>query len=328
MPDPQPGDSPPPQYQPPVDPWAGADASWAGLDLSLAHPLPPPAHPDLPPAQPAGPPPQHPHPDPAGQHLPPPRPAPHTAPAGPGPATRSGPTTTPVGGRPPVRSAAATTSVRPPAPPHTAASRARPPVRPTGGAPGANPTPVRRRRRWPRRVLVVSVAMAALCCGYPGYLGWPIWQQYPARAELPASFSDLRLRTDPDSERIAGQLSSGLLLARPLADDIFAGVYTDRHDKLVTVFGATGLQLRPAGELEVEFARVSGEYALHDVHALEPPERGGHLSCGTGRRGRSTVVVCGWADHGSVLTAVFTRRDVPESADLLRRLHERIITRA
>lgn len=166
----------------------------------------------------------------------------------------------------------------------------------------------------------------AACCGGPGYLGWPIWQQYPASAHLPTTVSDLRLQDDAGSRRTAQQLTSAVLAARPLADDVFAGVYTDQRRKRVTVFGATGFHLRPDQELAAEFDRLTAEYALRDVQVAPSDVRGGHLTCGIGRGGGGTVVVCGRADHGSLLTGVFTRRSVDDSADLLRRLHPAIVT--
>jgi hypothetical protein len=37
--------------------------------------------------------------------------------------------------------------------------------------------------------------------------------------------------------------------------------------------------------------------------------------------------VCGWADHGSLATGVFTRRSVDDSATLLERIRGTIVSR-
>jgi len=38
------------------------------------------------------------------------------------------------------------------------------------------------------------------------------------------------------------------------------------------------------------------------------------------------VVVCAWADHGSMATVLLTRRSIEESADLVSRLRSAVLT--
>jgi hypothetical protein len=187
------------------------------------------------------------------------------------------------------------------------------------------PAPVRRKRRkWPWVFLLMTLAC---CCGCPAYFGKPMWEQYPASASLPAEVSDLNLREDATSQRVATQLKADLRGAHMLAEDTFAGVYSDGDGKRVTLFGTTGFRFSPESDLESEFNRLTERYGLREVAAVDTGTRGEYLRCGVGRDGQATVAVCGWADHGSLATGIFTRRSVDDSAALLQRMRGSVVSR-
>jgi hypothetical protein len=182
----------------------------------------------------------------------------------------------------------------------------------------------RRRRRWPWTMLVFTLATVGCCCGLPWYVAKPMWDQYPATAALPQKVSDLRLRdSDSDTTR---SLELDMRAAHLIAEDTFAGVYGDGDGKRVTVFGATGFRFSPDKDLSAEVTRLTQAYSVKDARDVDSGVRGLYERCGTGRVDGDTVAVCTWADHGSVGTALFTRRSVADSADLLRRLRTAIIT--
>ncbi|GAA0812360.1 hypothetical protein [Spirilliplanes yamanashiensis] len=198
----------------------------------------------------------------------------------------------------------------------------RPPARPVGPP----PPPPRRRRRWGRRFGVFSLVSLLCCCGVPAWFGWPVAQQYPADAVLPLTFKDLSLRDDAAGRRTADALAEEM---RPLGgDEAFAGVYTDRRGKRVTVAGVTGLRWRPGTDLEQEVSRLDAEYRLSGVQTYETGEQGAHLRCGVGRDGGAAVAVCGWADHGSLARVLLTRRSLDESAELVNLLRGAVLGRA
>ena len=95
----------------------------------------------------------------------------------------------------------------------------------------------------------------------------------------------------------------------------------------MTVFGVTGFRWSPESDLEAEMTRLTDVYALSGVEPVEVGDSGGFQRCGTGAADGATVVVCGWADHGSLGTAVFTRRSVTDSAALLDKIRQSVITR-
>ncbi|WP_305788842.1 hypothetical protein [Symbioplanes lichenis] len=222
---------------------------------------------------------------------------------------------------------------RVPVQPRTASpARPQPPARPLppGYAQRAqpkNPPKPRRKRRWGRRLLAFTLLSALCCCGVPAYFAWPAAQQYPVTAALPQTIADLDLR-DTDTtrkalDRLTGQLSGTALVG---GSDPFAGVYADGNGKRVTVFGSTGFRLTPESDVEDQLAKLSDEFSLSEIASYDLGVTGAHERCGVGRSGDSGVVVCAWADHGSLAAAIFTRRAEDESADLTAVLREQILT--
>ncbi|MBM2621671.1 hypothetical protein JIG36_39825 [Actinoplanes sp. LDG1-06] len=311
-------EAPPPEPEEPdhwattpaVDPWADQDTPWD----SFAHVPPEETPPPMPPTRierPVTPPPPPPPPAPKPVNRPPvPAPQPPTG----APAARNEPKLSkkerkrlekqarqqPVN-RLAIQTRPPTVQGRPiPAPPPWAA---RPPARPL-------PPPPRRKRRWGRRIALLGLIGVVCCCGLP--FAWtqsPAGDQYPVTAALPDSFSDLKLRDTED----AGP--SG-----------FAGEYRDGRGKRVTVFGETGFRLAPGSDVKSRIEQAAAEYGLTDVQSYDLGEFGAHERCGVGRDGNASVVVCAWADHGSLATVLLTRRSIADSADLVARLREEVLT--
>ncbi|WP_428963989.1 hypothetical protein [Micromonospora fluostatini] len=281
---------------------------------------------------------------PAAGHTPAPpyQPGPPAAPYAPPPAAHhppyAGHPTPPVArpvSPPPPPVAARPVSVPPPVsppPPRPVSPPAGPPAAPpanpwaAGQRPPGHPPPAppRRRRRWPLRMFMTFLLTVACCCGCPAYFGKPVWDQYPARASLPAEVADLRLR--PDGDETVRRLETGFAEAHLLATDTFGGLYTTRDGKRVTVVGGTGLRLTPESDAEGEIERLTGDYQLGEATVVETGVRGRHVRCATGRADGTAVVVCASVDHGSITTAVFTRLSVDDSAALLGTLRSQIIT--
>jgi hypothetical protein len=166
------------------------------------------------------------------------------------------------------------------------------------------------------------------CCGVPiAYFAWPPARQYPVRADLPASVADLNLRDDGASRRAVARLTQDLTTANAKVDQVFAGVYSDGNGKRVTVFGTTGFRLTPGSDADSELDHLTGDYDLKDVETYKLDEPGTAERCGVGDSGGASVVVCVWADHGSLATVVATRRSAPDSAALTAILRSAILTR-
>jgi hypothetical protein len=164
---------------------------------------------------------------------------------------------------------------------------------------------------------VFTLLTVACCCGLPvAYLAWPPAQQYPVRAILPAGVADLSKRDDDASRQTVARLTQRMHAAHSSADQVFAGVYGDGYGKRVTVFGATGFRFNPALDVRSELNRLVGTYAIQDQRPFDLGDAGAYERCGVGSASGTPVVVCAWADHGSVAAMVMTRRSVADSARL------------
>ncbi|GIF72196.1 hypothetical protein [Asanoa siamensis] len=201
---------------------------------------------------------------------------------------------------------------------------------PAGPPPGWRPppgyvaVPVRRRRRWPWFALLSLLC----CCGCPAWFGEPFYSQFPADAAVPTTVAGLTLRDDPQSQRAANELKAEVSKSYWfVGGSPFAGLFVDGDGKRTTVFGTTGLHVSPDSDVTNEIGRVTPTYNLRDVRTMADTERGESRRCGVGTDKGTEVVVCSWADHGSLGTGVFTRLDVDDSNALLSQLRDTIVTR-
>jgi hypothetical protein len=187
--------------------------------------------------------------------------------------------------------------------------------------------PPRRRRRWPRNLAMFTLLSAVCCCGVPAYYAFPAARQYPVTAALPASVADLNLRDDSASRRAVEKLTQDLRDTNSSVDDVFAGIYSDGSGKRVTIFGTTGLRLTPRSDIDAELQHLTSQYDIRDVQPYDLGEQGAHERCGVGDASGTSVVVCAWADHGSLATVLLTRRSVADSAQLVGVLRTAVLTR-
>jgi hypothetical protein len=318
---------------PPVDPWAGQDTPWDPFPLPTEGSALPP-EPPLPPTR-TGPPQTRIDAPPTGLPLAAP------APTGPPPAAqRPAPPAPPKKNRWGRKPKAATPQPQPPAQPQpvnrvrrpgTAGEQSKglPPPPPWVQRPPPRPLPPprRRRRHWGRRFSLFALLGLLCCCGLPlAYLNFPAARQYPVNAVLPDSFLDLNKRNDDSSKEAAARLAEELQNAGGKADATFAGIYGDGDGKRVTVFGVTGWRLDPGSDVRSELDRLSDEFGLKSVRSFDTGAFGVHEECGVGRSDGNAVVVCAWADHGSLATVLLTRRSLDESAQLVDQLRSSVLT--
>jgi hypothetical protein len=164
------------------------------------------------------------------------------------------------------------------------------------------------------------------CCACPGYFIKPMWDQYPATVSLPAEAAGLDLREDADSATTAQELKSEVRTQHLLAEDVFAGIYSGGGNR-VTVFGATGFRLTPKSDLDGEFVELTERYNLNDTTDVEAGAPGGYLRCAVGEADGDDLILCAWADHGSLGVATFSAGSMAKSAQLVRELRTALIAR-
>ncbi|WP_091090063.1 hypothetical protein [Micromonospora nigra] len=183
------------------------------------------------------------------------------------------------------------------------------------------------RRR--RAILAALAALGLLGAGALGSAGWRIAQQKDADIATPDRVAGL-VRDDSERARnTADYLRSGFAADIEL-DRSFGTVYRDPADerRSVLIFGGTTLLWQPERDLDSLFGLMTetpGEVTgLREVPA---GRLGGFVKCGTTSGEGGDFAVCGWADHGSVVMAMFPGRSVDDSARLLREIRETVQTR-
>ncbi|MEW2382876.1 hypothetical protein AB0873_12445 [Micromonospora sp. NPDC047707] len=203
------------------------------------------------------------------------------------------------------------------------------PIRLGAGAPEGTSErrPGRSRRRRVAWLLAAAVGLAGV--GAFGTAGWRIAQQKDADIASPDRVAGL---TRDDSERArstADYLRSGFAADVEL-ERSFGTVYRDpaNERRSVLIFGGTTLLWQPERDLDSLFDLMTDETGrVTGLREVPAGRLGGVLKCGTTSGEGGDFAVCGWADHGSVVMAMFPDRSVGEAGNLLRSMREEMQTR-
>lgn len=178
--------------------------------------------------------------------------------------------------------------------------------------------------------MATFLALTLACCGCCASWLKPFFDEYPASAALPAKAGRL-VRSDDAASRLAAErLRAEVRAANLLAENVFAGIYTDpaNRNRPVTIFGATMFLFDPKKDLTSTLDSLTERYELAGLRDTDPGAMGGHQRCGAGRSNGRPAAVCGFADHGSMAVGVFTDRPPADGEAMLRELRAAIITRS
>ncbi|SCG38520.1 hypothetical protein GA0070609_0592 [Micromonospora echinaurantiaca] len=191
-------------------------------------------------------------------------------------------------------------------------------------------TAERRPRSRRRQVLLAALLVAGLAgAGALSTAGWRVAQQKDTDLATPERVAGL---TRDDSERArstADYLRSGFAADIDL-DRSFGTVYRDPADerKSVLIFGGTTLLWQPERDLDTLFRLMSDETGkVTGLREVPAGRFGGVMKCGSTSGEGGDFAICGWADHGSVVMAMFPGRPVDQSGELLRNIRDEVQTR-
>jgi hypothetical protein len=179
-----------------------------------------------------------------------------------------------------------------------------------------------RRRRWYVLGGVAALVVVLVAVSGPGW--WRLVTQQHASLATPDQIAGLTLDKSDDGKVTADYLRTAIAASVSLNNSVGA-VYDDPADsrRSVMFFGGTGVLLSPDKDLTTAFGLLDDQSGrLRDVRSVPSGTLGGEMRCGTSTGDGGDMVVCGWADHGSIALAFFPGRSVDDAATLMRQIRD------
>lgn len=194
--------------------------------------------------------------------------------------------------------------------------------------PGQEPErrPVSRRRR---TALAAALVVGLAGAGTLGVGAWRVLAQKDTHLDAPQTIAGLN-RDDSEQARSTAEYLRDGFAADIELDRSFGTVYRDPVDakRSVLIFGGTTLLWQPERDLNTLFGLLTDETGkVTGLHKVDAGRLGGVMKCGTTSGDGGDFAVCGWADHGSAVLAMFPGRSMDDSAALFRQLREGIQSR-
>ncbi|MFU8851843.1 hypothetical protein ACNAW0_12790 [Micromonospora sp. SL1-18] len=186
--------------------------------------------------------------------------------------------------------------------------------------------PASRRRRIALAAALV-VGLAGL--GALGVAGWQVLDQKDTRLSTPEKVAGLT-RDGSDRARSTAEYLRDGFAADIALDRSFGAIYSDPADakRSILIFGGTTLLWQPERDLNSLFGLMADETGkVTGLRGVDAGRLGGVMKCGTTGGDGGDFAVCGWADHGSVVMAMFPGRSVDDSAALFRQIRDGIQSR-
>jgi len=171
------------------------------------------------------------------------------------------------------------------------------------------------------------LALFAACCGVVVKDGKPYVDQWPASVAKTMAVDGLAQVTDAKRSTRAKNILRKLSTWHD--EGSFTAIYTDSTDRrrLATVAGITRFISSPGGTIDTAFTTIGPDLGMTTSHRIPIGAAQAVGRCGTGRVDGQRVVVCGWADHGSLAVAMYTNRSETEGAAMIRTLRQTLIVR-
>jgi hypothetical protein len=182
-----------------------------------------------------------------------------------------------------------------------------------------------------RNILLIALAVVLIVVGVLfGPTALSVFTQRHTTLATPDDVGGLQRATSDEAQSTAEYTRDAIAGAVGLSKSVGL-VFTDRSlgqsdTKNSVIFaGATGRVWSPGNALDRAFAViVDGTGGVKDVHQLDGGDLGGLIKCGTTSVDGTMLVVCGWADHGSVGVALFANRTVTAAGDFFVKLRSSV----
>ncbi|MFC0532664.1 hypothetical protein [Phytohabitans kaempferiae] len=202
-------------------------------------------------------------------------------------------------------------------------------VTPPPGEPVEEEETIPRSRRTRRIVLGSLLAVGLVGAAFVGTAGFRVVQQKDASLETPPEVAGLRMDQSEQAQSTAEYLRTAIG-ARIDLDQSIGVVYQDpaSAERSVLLFGGTALIWKPGDDLDTLFDVLSDDTgAVRGLRDVDAGDLGGVMKCGESVAPEGNTTVCGWADHGSVVLALFPGRTPDEGGELLREIRGTIQSR-
>jgi hypothetical protein len=189
----------------------------------------------------------------------------------------------------------------------------------TESAPPEPPAPRAARARRTRWLLIGALA-AVFVLVASAVISWRLLSGPHTRLTLPDTVAGLHRETNADAAQTADYLRDAIAASASLSGAVGA-VYTDpsSQDRSVLLFGGTGSIDSPGTRLDAAFTLLDDQSgSVSGIKEVPPGPLGGALRCGTSNGDGASIPVCGWADSGSLVLAMFPGRSLDEAAELMR----------
>ncbi|GAA1811235.1 hypothetical protein GCM10009682_35920 [Luedemannella flava] len=199
---------------------------------------------------------------------------------------------------------------------------------------GQYPPPPRRSRKglWITLSVVLTIVIAAVVAGavflLPAITGALAEQN--ATLRTPDALVGFTKSTDPTRQATAEALKKQLAAEVTSETSSVAAFYEDPADpqKIVMVYGLTGKISSPAKELDDAFGGGSADgLVITDLRKVDAGPMSGEAKCGKGSSEGIDLVMCAWADHGSLGVTIFFNRDIDSSAALFKQIRNEVLVR-
>jgi hypothetical protein len=155
-----------------------------------------------------------------------------------------------------------------------------------------------------------------------GAVTWHYLGKESISLKPPASVAGLTLDDSADAQQTAEFLGNAVAAKMPL-DNSVGAVYHDPagKDRDVLFFGGTKLFLNPSKDLDQALSLLNDSSgAVTGLRDVPAGALGGVMRCGTSTGDGGPMIVCGWADRGSLGIGLFPGRTLDQAAQLLRDL--------